>query len=256
MLNTRVPLSEVLRRGPAILQPGLVIARGDEVLGRVVEMPTGWQLRDHCDISRCLTPPVAAPLEFLRAVAEYENKFTRAPAQGFTSLQGSRKVGSRLPRGGAPTSLSGDTKMAQKDMDDVDAAIHAAKKPGAYNGPGVAPNRGKPPYSGGGAKPVAAKPVAAKPVAAKPVAAKPVAAKPVAAKPAGTGRGRKAELADDTAITLLQASNPKRVGSESHGRYELYRKSKTIGAYLAAGGRRGDLKWDTDHGYIRLGSGA
>lgn len=54
-------------------------------------------------------------------------------------------------------------------------------------------------------------------------------------------------------ITLLVKENPKREGSASHARYELYRKAKTIGAYVEAGGVMPDIAYDEAKGFISVG---
>ncbi len=114
-------------------------------------------------------------------------------------------------------------------------------------------------------KPMVGKPVskpAAKPVskpAAKPVskpAAKPVskpAAKPVS-KPA-VGKGSRAVVGGfkrESKITVLVKQNPKRAGSSSAKRFDLYKRCKTVGDYITAGGHSGDLQWDADHKFISI----
>jgi len=47
-------------------------------------------------------------------------------------------------------------------------------------------------------------------------------------------------------------ANPKREGSASFPIFNLYFKSRTVGEFLAAGGRRADILWDLEHGYILL----
>lgn len=56
----------------------------------------------------------------------------------------------------------------------------------------------------------------------------------------------------DGKITLVEKTNPKREGSKAHKRYELYRKHKTVAAYLEAGGKRSSLRYDEKHGFIKL----
>ncbi len=245
MLPQHKTVAQLLAAGPGALRAGTVVTVAAAQTGRVVRMPGGWQLRDHQHISSAWTAEVADAAEFLAAL---KNKFTRAPAQGFTSPQRAGKVSSKLPHGGV--AVSGDSQMAQKDMDAVAAGIKAAKQPGAYNGPGVAPHRGVPPASTPLNK--APKPAKGNVKAAKAAPAQPA---PKAAPPADSGagrRGRVASIADTTAISLLETKNPKRVGSDSYARYELYRQSKTVGAYRAAGGSLADLKWDAERNYIAL----
>jgi phage protein D len=69
--------------------------------------------------------------------------------------------------------------------------------------------------------------------------------------PKSEGGVKAAKHGDDQKLVLLVKENPKR-GSSAE-RYELYRKAKTVGDYLAAGGLRADLRWDEDHGYIQIG---
>lgn len=87
-----------------------------------------------------------------------------------------------------------------------------------------------------------------------PAAPAPTSERPVAS---ATGRpGRPAATPDDTPLTLNVEQNPKRPGTESHERFELYRRARTVGDYIAAGGRRADILWDSDprRGFITLGA--
>ena len=45
--------------------------------------------------------------------------------------------------------------------------------------------------------------------------------------------------------------NPKRQGSQSHGRYERYKAAKTLEEMLDLGGTRGDIYYDMARGYIK-----
>lgn len=76
-------------------------------------------------------------------------------------------------------------------------------------------------------------------------------AAPVATKKAPVGRV--GVHADGAAITLIVKENPKREGSDSHKRFALYSKHKTVAAFLKAGGSRSDLRYDTEHKYIKIG---
>jgi hypothetical protein len=75
--------------------------------------------------------------------------------------------------------------------------------------------------------------------------------------PAPAKRGASAAYADDAAIKVLAAENPKRAGTATHGRFGLYAKAKTVGGYCAAVGDRrvalADIAWDTGHGYVKIG---
>ena len=86
-------------------------------------------------------------------------------------------------------------------------------------------------------------------------AAKPVNGKkaPRAAKPTGEKRGRKSAFSPEAKIKVLVKENPKRKGSASFKRFELYGKCKTVAEYFKAGGTSGDLHWDKDHELIAIG---
>lgn len=53
-------------------------------------------------------------------------------------------------------------------------------------------------------------------------------------------------------IRLLAKTNPKRPGSAAHARFQFYRDGMTVADYLTAGGQRLDLRYDADHGFIRV----
>lgn len=55
-----------------------------------------------------------------------------------------------------------------------------------------------------------------------------------------------------TDIVTVLVPNPKRPGSLTHARFELYRTGQTVGEFLAAGGRRVDLKWDEEHKFVSI----
>lgn len=63
---------------------------------------------------------------------------------------------------------------------------------------------------------------------------------------------RRAPLVSSQVITLLVDGNPKRPWGAAYWRFDLYRTGMTVGAFLAAGGTRGDLWYDQDHGFIRV----
>jgi hypothetical protein len=75
-------------------------------------------------------------------------------------------------------------------------------------------------------------------------------------KEGGAKRGRAARLfKDDQRITVLSKKNPKREGSDSYDRFELYatgKKGMTVKQALDAGVTSGDLKWDNDHKFIKI----
>lgn len=69
----------------------------------------------------------------------------------------------------------------------------------------------------------------------------------------GTTPGmRPGAIPDHHIIRLLASSNPKKPGSESHVRFAYYEDGMTVASYIAKGGRRPDLAWDTDKGFIRV----
>ena len=47
-------------------------------------------------------------------------------------------------------------------------------------------------------------------------------------------------------------SNPKREGSKAHARFSKYMGSKTVEEYLANGGTKGDLKYDSEKEFITI----
>lgn len=57
---------------------------------------------------------------------------------------------------------------------------------------------------------------------------------------------------DNRKITLVTKENPKREGSASHARFELYRKAKTVQAFIDAGGTSGDIRYDEKAGHITV----
>jgi hypothetical protein len=57
-------------------------------------------------------------------------------------------------------------------------------------------------------------------------------------------RGPVPEFADHMVITIL-VTNPKKLGSEAHRRYDLYRSGMTVGEARAAGLKRTDFRYDT-----------
>lgn len=78
--------------------------------------------------------------------------------------------------------------------------------------------------------------------------ANPVATKSMTSK----GRGRPGAYEDSQSIKVLAKENPKREGSDGYKRFELYRKNKTVGAFLKAGGTAADLRWDVEKGFIKV----
>lgn len=70
-------------------------------------------------------------------------------------------------------------------------------------------------------------------------------------RPAGGTRSR---LPDDGVIHMLRDTNPKRLGSAAHPRFELYKEGQTVKEYKELNKDFGsaDLAWDIDHGFIRV----
>ena len=50
------------------------------------------------------------------------------------------------------------------------------------------------------------------------------------------------------------APNTKRPGTKAHAAYSLYVPGQTVGDYLRAGGRRVELSWDLERGFVTLAS--
>ena len=51
---------------------------------------------------------------------------------------------------------------------------------------------------------------------------------------------------------MLKQSNPKRLGSKSHARYEVYKVAATRAQYRALGGSTADYAHDYGKGYVKL----
>lgn len=56
---------------------------------------------------------------------------------------------------------------------------------------------------------------------------------------------------DPRVITQI-APNPKKPGSKTHARYGLYVEGMTVTEFIARGGTTADVKYDADHGFIRV----
>lgn len=61
---------------------------------------------------------------------------------------------------------------------------------------------------------------------------------------------RKPRTGCDAVITLLIKHNPKR--GKSADRFALYRDGMTVGEYVAAGGKRDDIPFDTKRNFIKV----
>lgn len=57
-------------------------------------------------------------------------------------------------------------------------------------------------------------------------------------------------------VIATVAPNTKRPGTKAHAAYELYVPGQTVGDYLRAGGRRVELSWDLERGFVTLATNA
>lgn len=57
---------------------------------------------------------------------------------------------------------------------------------------------------------------------------------------------------DTASFRLLVEKNPKRAGSASYDRFQVYFTAKNIGDALAKGVTYADLSWDVGHGFISV----
>jgi len=57
---------------------------------------------------------------------------------------------------------------------------------------------------------------------------------------------------DDQTIKVLAKENPKKEGSKSYDRFNLYKSDITVKQYVEAGGKRDDLRWDSERGHIQI----
>lgn len=71
--------------------------------------------------------------------------------------------------------------------------------------------------------------------------------------PAATAPSR--PTPEDSRVVLTVAPNPKRAGSAAAARYAAWTPGHTIAQCLAAGLTRGDVRWDTDRGFVVVGDG-
>lgn len=72
-----------------------------------------------------------------------------------------------------------------------------------------------------------------------------------APKPAAAKRGPAPEYSDDRGL-IGWVQNPKKLGSASYDRYGMYAGATTVGAFIAMGGTRADLRWELAHGHVAL----
>lgn len=71
---------------------------------------------------------------------------------------------------------------------------------------------------------------------------------------AACGGGDSTKLNKDAIISYV-APNPKKYGSKTWEQYNLYRTGMTVGEALHAGFHQQNIRWDLDHGFLRLGEG-
>lgn len=81
---------------------------------------------------------------------------------------------------------------------------------------------------------------------------KPITKKQKTAPAAKAERKPRPVLRDDRIIRLLVDKNPKKQGSKTYERFELYRDGMTVQEFRQAGGTSDDVKWDAQRGFIRV----
>ena len=64
---------------------------------------------------------------------------------------------------------------------------------------------------------------------------------------------RKRGPQSDPRVIMTVKDNPKTPGSKAHARYALYQVGMTVDEFLKAGGRRPDINYDLNHGFITVG---
>ena len=57
---------------------------------------------------------------------------------------------------------------------------------------------------------------------------------------------------DGLRITAIVPTNPKKLGSGSFKKFALYKEGMTPDEFIAAGGTKADVKYDVEHGFIKL----
>jgi hypothetical protein len=96
--------------------------------------------------------------------------------------------------------------------------------------------------------------------AKKPQATKATKAKLVSKSPAAVRKEAKTKTTKATgkfagkAIHLLVKDNPRKAGTHGWRSFEIVRKQPGISyeAYIAAGGRNNDLRWDVEHKFAEV----
>lgn len=77
------------------------------------------------------------------------------------------------------------------------------------------------------------------------------AAKTTTAKGNGEAAGRPSAFAGKV-IRKVADKNPRREGTHGYNSWELIKNGMTYEKYIAAGGRRNDLAWDLERGFVKL----
>ena len=88
-----------------------------------------------------------------------------------------------------------------------------------------------------------------------------IAAVAAAKAQAPSAPGRPAAHAPTARIAVQTEANPKKAGTTSHERFDLYYTTDTVAEYIAAvvasgatrAKARADLRWDQARGYITIG---
>lgn len=72
-------------------------------------------------------------------------------------------------------------------------------------------------------------------------------------KGAKTSAPRAGKFAETDKIVVLAKENPKRANTKAYDNFELYKKSKTVGDFVKAGGDTGYMGFDHKSGFIKVG---
>lgn len=72
-------------------------------------------------------------------------------------------------------------------------------------------------------------------------------------KGAKTSTPRAGKFAETDKIVVLAKENPKRANTKAYDNFELYKKSKTVGDFIKAGGDTGYMGFDHKSGFIKVG---
>lgn len=81
----------------------------------------------------------------------------------------------------------------------------------------------------------------------------PVTGRPLEPAPPPVTRRLRPAVSDPRRVTYV-APNPKRPGSASYDRFQLWHIGVTVDDYLNAGGRREDVRYDVKRGFVKLES--